>query len=108
MWRAILMHDMRFSIATHESPEAELVAFGAGADVPGPDENMIRPEDVRQVIAARPRLDFKRQFIAILTDHCQRKPGAQNGTWLEGFCRAHSSVPPSATERAILDAPFQE
>ncbi len=108
VWRAIVMHDMRFSIPTHESPEAALVAFGAGADVVGPDEGMIGAADVQNVVAALPRLDFKRQFIATLTDHCRRKPGAQNGTWLEGFCRAHSNVPPSATERAILDAPFPE
>jgi len=108
VWRAIVMHDMRFAIPVHESPEAQLVAFGAGADVVGPDEDMVSAVQRREVIAAVPRLDFKRQFIALAADHCQRKPGAQNGTWLESFCRTHSSVPPSATERAILDAPFPD
>jgi hypothetical protein len=37
VWKAIVMHDMRFAIAQHESPEATLVAAGAGADVVGPE-----------------------------------------------------------------------
>jgi hypothetical protein len=64
---------------------------------------------VRSVVASLPRLQFKQRFIALLTDHCVRKPGAQNGTWgLEGFCRAHSTVAPSATEQAIREAPFND
>ncbi len=108
VWNAIVMHDMRFAIPSHQSAEAVLVAAGAAADVVGPDDSMIPDARVREVLAAIPRLDFKRQFVALLQDHCQRKPGAQNGTWLEGFCRLHSVVPPSGTERAIFDAPFPE
>ena len=108
VWNAIVMHDMRFSIASHQSPEATLVAAGAGADVVGPDPAMIDDAKVREVVAAFPRLQFKTQFIALLADHCHRKPGAQTGTWLEGFCRGHSSVPDSGTEQAIRAAPFAE
>jgi len=108
VWNAIVMHDMRFAIARHESPEAALVAAGAGADVVGPEENIVSSATVRSVVASLPRLQFKQRFIALLTDHCVRKPGAQNGTWLEGFCRAHSTVAPSATEQAIREAPFDD
>jgi len=108
VWNAIVMHDMRFAIALHQSAEATLVAAGAGADVIGPDQDMISAAAVQEVVAAFPRLQFKRQFIALVADHCRRKPGAQSGTWLEGFCRQHSTFPTSGTEQAILAAPFSE
>jgi len=108
VWQAIVLHDMRFPIAQHESPEATLVAAGAGADVGGPEESVVSAATVRSVVAALPRLQFKQRFIALLTDHCVRKPGAQKATWLEGLCRVHSTFPPSSTEQGILAAPFAE
>lgn len=108
VWQAIALHDMCDAIPRHQSPEAALVAAGAGADVGGPEENIVSAATVRSVVAALPRLQFKERFIALLTDHCVRKPGAQRATWLEGFCRVHSTVPASATEQAILAAPFDE
>jgi hypothetical protein len=108
VWQAIALHDTRDAIPRHESPEATLVAAGAGADVGGPEEDIISAATVRSVVAALPRLQFKERFIALLTDHCVRKPGSQRATWLEGFCGAHSTVPASATEQAILAARFDE
>ena len=109
VWNAIVMHDMRFAIPSHQSPEATLVAAGAAADVVGPDDDMIDPATVREVVGAFPRLQFKRDFSALLLDHCTRKPGAQTGTWLEGFCREHGAgTPASGTEDAIRQAPFNE
>jgi len=108
VWQAIVLHDMRDIIPKHQSPEATLVAAGAGADVGGPEENIVSAATVRSVVAVLPRLQFKERFIALLTDHCVRKPGAQRATWLEGFCRVHSTIPASATEQLILAAPFDE
>jgi cyanamide hydratase family protein with HD domain len=108
VWNAIVMHDMRFVIPFHQSAEATLVAAGAAADVIGPDMHMISEAAVQEVVAAFPRLQFKNEFIGLLARHCQRKPGVQTGTWLEGFCQQHSSVPESGTERAIRAAPFSE
>jgi HD domain len=109
VWNAIVMHDMNFSIATHQTPEATLVAAGAAADVVGPDDDMIDPAAAKEVVSAYPRLQFKREFTSLLVDHCTRKPGAQTGTWLEGFCRQHSPSPVvSKTEQAIRNAPFSE
>jgi hypothetical protein len=108
IWNAIVMHDMRFAIASHESAEATLVAAGAGADVMGPDEAMFDPARVQEVLQAYPRLQFKKQFTALLVNHCSRKPGSQIGTWLEGFCQQHSPAMPSGTEQGIRDAPFTE
>jgi len=108
VWQAIALHDLYYAIPHHQSPEATLVAEGAGADVVGPEENITSAVTVRSVVDALPRLRFKERFIALLTDQCVRKPGAQSSIWLYGFCRAHSTVPASATEREILAAPFDE
>jgi hypothetical protein len=108
VWQAIALHDLHDTIPPHASPEARLVAAGAGADVGGPEENIVSEATVRSVVATFPRLQFKERFIALLADHCVRKPGAQRATWLEGFCRMHSTVPASATEQAIRAAPFDE
>ena len=108
VWQVIALHDLYDAIPHHQSPEATLVAEGAGADVGGPEENITSAATVRTVVAALPRLHFKERFIALLTDQCVRKPGAQSSIWLEGFCRVHSTVPASATEREILAAPFDE
>jgi len=110
IWNAIVMHDMNFAIAEHESPEAMVVAAGAGADFDGhsPEGEVISPAMTRSVVNAIPRLQFKERFIALLADHCGRKPGVQNGTWLEGFCRAHSHVAPDTTEEEARAAPFDQ
>jgi HD domain len=108
VWQAIVLHDMRATFSQHQSPEATLVAAGAGADVVGPEENIVDATTVRGIVAALPRLQFKERFIALLTDHCVRKPGAQRATWLEGFCRLHSTLPATTTEQAIRTAPFDE
>ena len=110
IWNAIVMHDMDFAIAEHESPEAMVVAAGAGADFDGhsPEGEVIDPSMARSVVNAIPRLQFKERFVALLADHCGRKPGVQNGTWLEGFCRAHSNVAPDVTEKEVRAAPFNE
>ena len=77
------------------------------------DDDMIDPAAAKEVVSAYPRLQFKREFTSLLVDHCTRKPGAQTGTWLEGFCRQHShshspSPVVSKTEQAIRNAPFSE
>jgi hypothetical protein len=41
VWQAIALHDIHDSIPQHASPEATLVAAGAGADVGGPEENIV-------------------------------------------------------------------
>lgn len=86
-----------------------LVAMGAGCDVDGPDENAIEARQIKEIVAAFPRLQFKQRFTALAVDHCKRKPLSQRGTWLEGLCR--EQVPSAWTdtvEREIADAPFSE
>jgi hypothetical protein len=109
LWNAVAMHDMRWGVISHQDGNVELVAAGAAADVVGPDPDMIAPELTKQVVAAFPRLGFKKEFQGLLTGHCQRKPESQTGTWLDGYCQ---SVTPgtarSSTAAEINDAPFSE
>jgi len=109
IWTAAVMHDMRWAIVSRQSPTVLLVAAGAGADVIGPDPDIISAQLTQRVLQAFPRLGFKSRFQNLLTDHCRRKPAAQLGTWLEGYCRA--AVPDahlSSTAAAINAAPFAD
>ena len=109
VWNAAAMHDMRWAIVEKQNPTVELVAAGAGADVVGPDEEMIPREATNEILAAFPRLGFKVQFAQLLTDHCKRKPLSQQGTWLDGYCRA--AVPAQIfpdPKAPISSAPFPE
>ena len=110
VWHGIAFHDVRFAITRRAGPEAMLVAMGAGGDVVDPgvetDEDRRR---LAEVVAAFPRLQFKKRFTTLLIDHCKRKPTSQEGTWLEGLCR--EQVPGSwsdTVEKAIMAAPYTE
>jgi hypothetical protein len=106
VWNAIVMHDMRSDYSAHQSPEARLVAAGAGADVVDPDG--IDRKAVEEVVRAFPRLQFKTRFTALLVDHCRRKPASQIG-WLDSLCRATApAAQRGSVERAIAQAPYPE
>jgi hypothetical protein len=110
IWHTVEMHDGAFALTRRQGPEAMLVAMGAGTDVYGPDPGDLEDRQIAEVLAAFPRLDFKRRFTALLIDHCQRKPDSQRATWLEGLCRAHVAHPGAddAVERHIAAASFAE
>jgi hypothetical protein len=110
IWHAVQMHDGPWALTQRQGAEAMLVALGAGTDVYGPDPRHLESRRVEEVVAAFPRLEFKRRFTALLVAHCERKPDSQRATWLEGLCRAHAAhpVPDNAVERHILAAGFGE
>jgi len=108
VWHSIVFHDKRWVFAKHQGTEAQLVTFGAGADVVGPRKFVNQPQ-IDAVVAAFPRLQFKKQFTAALIGHCKRKPRSQTKTWLEGLCR--EQVPGAFTdtvEQEIAAGPFAE
>ncbi|MGH6872219.1 MAG: HD domain-containing protein [Rhizomicrobium sp.] len=108
IWHAIVFHDGRWAIARRAGAEAMLVSAGAGADVVGPDD-AIAPEQIAEIVAAFPRLQFKRRFTELAAAHCRRKPQSQQGTWLEGLCREQvPSAFATTTEQQIAAAPFAE
>jgi len=109
VWHAVEMHDGKWALTERQGPEAMLVALGAGADVVGFDPAEIDARQVTETLEAFPRLQFKRRFTDLLTDHCRRKPTSQRATWLEGLCREQVPGAWSDTvERTIDAAPFPE
>ena len=110
IWHGVAFHDVRFAITRRAGPEAMLVALGAGGDVDGPDlDTDDEKRQLEEVVAAFPRLQFKKRFTNLLVDHCNRKPGSQRGTWLEGLCRER--VPEAwadTVEKEIASAPYRE
>ena len=108
IWHAIVFHDGRWAIAKRQGPEAMLVAAGAGADVVGPGDDIAR-EQIAEIVAAFPRLQFKKRFTELAIDHCRRKPQSQRGTWLEGLCREQApGAFKGTTEQEIAASPFAE
>ena len=109
IWRAVALHDARFALVEHQNGTAMLVALGAGSDVLGPDPEMVGARRSAEIVAAFPRLAFKKHFTELLMDHCRRKPLSQRGTWLEGLCRDTSpSAWTAKLAEAIAAAPFAE
>ena len=109
VWNAIVMHDMGGAYQRHQSGrEALLLGAGAGSDVDGVDPKTIPAATVAEVLAAFPRLGFKKRFTAAAIDHCRRKPTSQIG-WLDPLCR---KIVPDAdrgdVEKEIESAPFPE
>jgi hypothetical protein len=109
VWSAVAMHALRRQFIARQHGEVLVVSSGAGADFAGPDRDDIDQARVDEIVAAFPRLQFKSRFLAMLTDHCRRKPDSQRSTWLEGFC--HATVPQSPVPSiagALARAPFAE
>jgi HD domain len=110
IWHAVQIHDGAWALTRRQGGEAMLVALGAGTDVDGPQPQELSDADIVAVLEAFPRLQFKRQFTALLIGHCQRKPDSQAATWLDALCgvHAHGGRRPQAVEEAIAAAPFGE
>lgn len=110
VWYAVRLHDGAWTLTERAGSEAMLVALGAAADVDGPPRAELDARQVAEVVAAFPRLAFKQRFTELLVAHCERKPGVQEHTWLEGLCRAHGTPapPPTAVADEIAAAPFAE
>ncbi|MGH8232471.1 MAG: HD domain-containing protein [Steroidobacteraceae bacterium] len=108
VWHAVEMHDGKWALTARQGPEAMLVALGAGTDVDGPDPGQLEQRQIAEVLAAFPRLQFKRRFTELLIEHCGRKPTSQRGTWLEGVCRRHAAGADDTVEQDIANAAFPE
>lgn len=60
-------------------PAAEVVLLwdSTGVDVTGYRIGDVRPDSIPAVVAAYPRLDFKREFAALFADQAARKPACR-------------------------------
>jgi hypothetical protein len=70
---AIRLH-MAAEVALEDGPEAYLLWHATGLDVRGHRYGEIAPEEAAAVLAAYPRLDFKRGFAELFADQAERKP----------------------------------
>src|SRR5688572_6125847 len=62
------------SIALHKEVEVALCTAGIGLDYGGPQYDRIPPEEMRDILAAFPRLDMKRRFTDSVCDIIRTKP----------------------------------
>ena len=79
------------------------MALGAGNDVDGPDlETEKERKQMAEVVAAFPRLQFKKEFTSLLVNHCNRKPKSLHGSWLEGLATDVLTLTPHLDWNAVL------
>ena len=95
MYDAIALH-MLAEAPPGSSNEVVLLNDSTGVDVTGYRIGDIRPAAIPAVIAAYPRLDFKRGFAAMFVDQATRKP----------TCRVAEMVATGKLD-AIANAPFE-
>jgi len=77
--RARAIHDvivvhMADTLPPEPAAEEVLLSDSTGTDVTGYRIIDVRPESIPAVVAAYPRLDFKREFTALFADQAARKP----------------------------------
>jgi HD domain len=70
---AIRLH-VAVDIALEDGPEAYLLWHATGLDVTGHRHPDLTPSMIEEVVAAYPRLDFKRGFAELIGDQAARKP----------------------------------
>jgi hypothetical protein len=93
---AIRLHTA-VEIALENGPEAYLLWHATGLDVTGHRHGELAPQIIDQVVAAYPRLDFKRGFTQLVAAQAAQKPNAN--------CWATRVVAAGIGER-IAAAPF--
>ena len=96
IYDVIALHDDE-TLPPNPAPEVVLLWDSAGTDVTGHRFTDVRPAIVSAVLAAYPRLDFKRAFTALIVDQASRKP----------TCPAAEMIATGILEE-ITDAPFDE
>ena len=86
---------MAAALPPSATAEEVLLEASTGTDVTGYRIDHVRPASIPAILAAYPRLDFKREFAASFVDQASRKPG----------CRVAEMVATGKLE-AIARAPF--
>jgi hypothetical protein len=86
VWDAVALHTSRGIV---ERKRPEIVSAGAGADVVGFGVAQLPSEAVAQVIAAFPRLGFKKAYREVLAEIVARKPETAMGNFLAAVGERH-------------------
>ena len=94
IYDAIALHNLE-TLPPDPPPEVVLIWEAAGTDVTGYRFAEVRPTIIPALLAAYPRVDFKREFTARFVDQASRKP----------TCPAAELIPAGILEE-IGQAPF--
>jgi len=90
VWDAVALHSPSSrGIADRKRPEIALVSAGAGADVVGQGVDQLPGEAVAKVVAAFPRMGFKKAYQQVLAEVVARKPQRTHFTFLEDVGERH-------------------
>jgi hypothetical protein len=83
IYDVIALHNLE-TLPPDPASEVVLLWDSTGVDVTGERFEDVRPAIVAQVLAAYPRLDFKREFAALLNDQVSRKPNSVAADMIAG------------------------
>jgi len=107
VWDGIAMHPS--AIGGFKQPEISLVGEGAAIDVVGADLDTLPKERVAAVLAAFPRLGFKRRFVEGCASVVRRYPRGAGRSFMRDIGeREVLSFKPRNICDAITQAPFAE
>jgi hypothetical protein len=95
IYDAIALH-MAETVPPGSTNEVNLLSESTGTDVSGWRIGDVRPASIPAIVAAYPRLEFKRDFAALFVDQATRKP----------TCRVAEMVNSGKLD-AIARAPFE-
>jgi hypothetical protein len=108
VWDAVALHTSA-GIAGHKEPEVALAHFGISMDVIGLGAEHIGPERLAAVVAAFPRLGFKKGLTTELCGVLHKKPHTAFGNFLSEVGHRHLPGFRSAHFCDLLEAaPFSE
>jgi hypothetical protein len=79
VWSSIALHTTH-GIPEFMEPEIALVAAGVETDIDGKGLKLLDPAVVKEVVAAHPRIDFKRQAFKAFTEGSKDRPDTAFGT----------------------------
>jgi hypothetical protein len=95
IYDVVALH-MAESLPPDSTNEVNLLSESTGTDVSGWRIGDVRPDSIPAIVAAYPRLEFKRDFAALFVDQATRKP----------TCRVAEMVNTGKLD-AIARAPFE-
>jgi hypothetical protein len=107
VWDGIAMHPSM--IGQFKRPEIRLVGEGAGADVLGPDASQISQDEVKLVLKAFPRLQFKKRFVRTCSDVVRKYPAGATRSFMRDVGERYvPNFHPRNFCDAVAKAPFSE
>ena len=107
VWDGIAMHAS--AIGQFKRSEVALVGAGAGADVIGPDSSEIKPNELKEVLSAYPRLGFKQAFVKTCADVVRRHPNGAARSFMRDIGERYvEGYHPRNFCDLIAAAPFRE